>query len=178
MNQDTQTLENFLALVREQSKEEFVENHEHPFLVEEVTKKDEEKNFEFATLQISKEEVQALLGLGAGGAAQPNVRKVVKRASNAFEGMINVGRTGNNDIVLDYQAISKFHAYFTKDPGEQVYYLTDADSTNCTFVNNQQLEPHQKHRLSEVDIISFAHQVDLRYYSPGGFYEMVSLINP
>ena len=71
MNQDTQTLENFLALVREQSKEEFVENHEHPFLVEEVTKKDEEKNFEFATLQISKEEVQALLGLGAAARPSP-----------------------------------------------------------------------------------------------------------
>lgn len=177
MAKESETLQTYLTHRRDLTKKAFMQRFNHPFLVEELVQRGSgEKNFEFATLQISKEEVKSLLGLTPGGTAKNQVRRVVKRASNAFEGMINVGRAGNNDVVLDYQAISKFHAYFTKDPSGDIFYVTDADSTNGTFVNGQQLQPHQKHRLSEGDVLSFARQAELRYYSSGGFYEMLSLL--
>src|SRR5689334_10029496 len=44
------------------------------------------------------------------GVGEPIVFPVVKNQENAFGRGITVGRTGNNDVVLDDGTVSRFHA--------------------------------------------------------------------
>lgn len=176
MAESKETVENYVEFRQQMSKDEFVHRFSHPFLVQrEKESGPQSDEFEFTTLQVTREELQSFLGGGYGSGSHLPVQKIVKRASNAFEGMINVGRAQNNDIVLDSPAVSKFHAYFSKDPATGDYCITDADSTNGTFVNGTRLEPHKRHSLSEGDIISFGRAVEFTYYSPNGFYDMLGL---
>lgn len=59
-----------------------------------------------------------------------------------------------SDIFIDTPVISKMHACisgFGKD-----YYIEDLNSTNGTFVNEKRLEGHDKHPLSDGDILRIA----------------------
>jgi len=62
----------------------------------------------------------------------------VKKTIELFPSMITVGRTQNNDLVIDDVQISKLHAFF-QVTGERVS-LHDAGSRNGTFVGNTQLK--------------------------------------
>jgi hypothetical protein len=177
MKPATETISMYLPIRKQVSKEDFARRYPTPFLVQEVNPQSEEedKEFEFSTIHITKDELRSVIG-GRGNLASAPVYRLAKRATNLFEGMINVGRAANNDVVLDFQAISKFHAYFTKDPASNTFYLTDADSTNGSFINGLRLRPHQKYVLGETDKVSFAQQVDLKYYTSGAFYDMLGTV--
>ncbi len=58
------------------------------------------------------------------------------------------------DYCLEKEGISRFHAKITKE-GEQ-YYLTDLNSTNGTFINDEALLTYQKKELIAGDKITFA----------------------
>jgi pSer/pThr/pTyr-binding forkhead associated (FHA) protein len=51
--------------------------------------------------------------------------------------IFNIGRTNDNDIVIDNLAVSRLHAVLEKDKGE--YYIRDCDSLNGTLVNNKKI---------------------------------------
>ncbi len=51
--------------------------------------------------------------------------------------VFNIGRTVDNDIVIDNLAVSRLHAVLEKDKGE--YYIRDCDSLNGTLVNNKRV---------------------------------------
>lgn len=78
---------------------------------------------------------------GVGGAPvdpdEPMVLLVRKQASNAFKSRITVGRTTNNDLVLDDGSVSRFHAWFETDG--TLWQLADAGSKNGTVLNGQRL---------------------------------------
>jgi hypothetical protein len=63
----------------------------------------------------------------------------VKKVQEAFPSMITVGRTANNDLVIEDRQISKMHAYFKND-GDKLE-LFDAGSRNGTFVGSTQIKP-------------------------------------
>ena len=98
-----------------------------------------------------------------------------KTATNAFAMMVTVGRATNNDIVLPYDSISKFHAYFSIAPGGG-WILVDAKSMNGTFLEGRQLEGDAKERidLAQKPILdlSFSKVIHCRLYSPEAFWEM------
>jgi len=178
MSSSGETIATFLELRKSLSREQFVEQYPSPFLVQELDRQngEEEKEFEFSTIHITKDELRSAVGGGSHSPDTP-VYRVAKRATkNVFEGMINVGRAANNDIILDFQAVSKFHAYFTKDMATDSVYLTDADSTNGTFINGLRLRPHQKYVLGEGDALSFAQQAEVKYYTPGALYDLLELV--
>jgi pSer/pThr/pTyr-binding forkhead associated (FHA) protein len=104
---------------------------------------------------------------------QAQVIQVVKREDNVFKDMISVGRAKNNDIVLPYTSVSKFHAFFRKRGEDGPYTLTDAKSTNRTLVNDAELKPERARELTDGDIISFSRKYVFSFYSPGGFYDFV-----
>lgn len=68
------------------------------------------------------------------------ITSVVKRpGANPFSLMVTIGRAANNDIQISFSEISKFHAYLTR--GEGHWTLTDAGSTNGTFLGGSRLKP-------------------------------------
>lgn len=60
----------------------------------------------------------------------------------------------NMDYCLEDNVISRFHAKITKE-GE-TYYLTDLNSTNGTYINQEPLQTYQKKEIKLGDEIAFA----------------------
>lgn len=60
----------------------------------------------------------------------------------------------NVDYCLENNAVSRYHAKITKE-GE-IYYITDLNSTNGTFVNRELLLTYQKREIKIEDEIAFA----------------------
>lgn len=65
---------------------------------------------------------------------------------------LRVGRTPDNDIVIDNLAVSRLHALIEEEKG--VYFVKDCDSLNGTEVNGQRISARQ--RLEDGDEISIA----------------------
>jgi hypothetical protein len=59
--------------------------------------------------------------------------------TNPFVDTVTVGRAPNNDVVLAYPCVSKFHAFFRA--GSEGLSLVDAGSTNGTHVDETRLLP-------------------------------------
>lgn len=60
----------------------------------------------------------------------------------------------NVDYCLDSETVSRYHAKITKE-GES-FYITDLNSTNGTFINDEPLQTYQKKEIKNGDIIAFA----------------------
>jgi pSer/pThr/pTyr-binding forkhead associated (FHA) protein len=171
-----ETVATYMPIRERLSKEAFVEQYKFPFLVQQPEKAGAKKDdkFEFQTIQLTADELEASTS-SMLPRDQP-VFRLVKRGTNAFEGMINVGRAANNDVVLDIHAISKFHAYLSMDTSTGHCYLTDADSTNGSFINRNKLTPHNRYVVDNTDIVSFAGTVELKFYTAEGFWEMLTTV--
>ena len=73
---------------------------------------------------------------------------------------ITIGRDKSNTIPINHMAISRFHARF--DPAGSNYSITDLQSTNGTFVNDEHVS---NRRLNHGDRISVGHHL-LTYLDP------------
>jgi len=60
----------------------------------------------------------------------------------------------NMDFHLDSETVSRYHAKITKE-GES-FFITDLNSTNGTFINDELLQTYQKKEIKFGDIIAFA----------------------
>ena len=67
---------------------------------------------------------------------------------------VGIGRAPDNEIVIDDETVSIYHALITArqagDQSGEEYILEDLDSTNRTYVNNQEIHSH---KLRNGDII-------------------------
>jgi FHA domain-containing protein len=92
------------------------------------------------------------------GWAERNCRvlEVGKRSdlSSAYPNRISIGRASNKDIVLRHTSVSKFHAWFGVDEAAALY-LTDAGSTNHTFVSGKALTPRAPEPVAPGAVIRF-----------------------
>lgn len=79
--------------------------------------------------------------MSAPRAGEPLVFPVLKaqKTTNAFGMGITVGRTDANDIVVEDQSVSRFHAYFQHDERANTWKLSDAESKNGTFIADKRL---------------------------------------
>ncbi len=74
------------------------------------------------------------------------------------ESRVTIGRDDSNDIVLDNEGVSSFHAEILYDKDKERYSLRDLDSTNGSFVNGKRVSQIQTFkswdnlRLDEIDI--------------------------
>jgi len=64
---------------------------------------------------------------------------ILKREGGAFPDRIGIGRAPNVDISIPLARLSKYHAYFTRDE-KGGFFITDAGSTNGTFVDGARLD--------------------------------------
>jgi pSer/pThr/pTyr-binding forkhead associated (FHA) protein len=74
-----------------------------------------------------------------------------------------VGRTPENDIVVDHRSISRNHAKVTRDPDTGRYTISDLQSSNGVRVNGQD---YGKVELRRGDTVDLGH-VRLRFVEPG-----------
>lgn len=145
----------FMELVKEAgSAEAFTERFPQPFFLIEP----------YAEVDVSDFQTQAATRLGG---RERTVSPVAKRpGANRFGSMITIGRAGNNDVVLEAEGISKFHAYVT--PG-QPYTLSDAGSKFGTFLGEDQLPERKSRPIQPGDQIRFGN-LQVQFHSPASLY--------
>lgn len=91
-----------------------------------------------------------------------------------FASMITIGRAANNALRLNVPSVSKFHAYFTYVARDKAWYLADANSSNGTFIDGQDLPPsHGKVPLKSGASLRFGPDVTARFYEPAALWELL-----
>lgn len=86
---------------------------------------------------------------------------------------ITLGRASSSDLVVKDPAISSVHAHFPLGVDAHPVSVQDVGSSNGTFVNRKQLQPHALVKLSSGDCIRFGQSIF--YYVSGGFlYELLT----
>jgi len=124
---------------------------------------DEEEDFKLRT--------QSGIVMPAIGGGEPLAVVIEKTKDNAFQRRITVGRTANNDIVLDDQSVSRFHAYLQQDE-RQEWTLTDAGSRNGSFVSGRRLPAKTPSPLANAAVVRIG-AVQLTFYSAQGFLDLL-----
>ncbi len=74
-----------------------------------------------------------------------------------------IGRTDENDIVINHRSISRNHAKIARDPETARYTISDLNSSNGVRVNGQD---YSKVELRRGDVVDLGH-VRLRFIEPG-----------
>ncbi len=74
-----------------------------------------------------------------------------------------IGRTDENDLVINHRSISRNHAKVTRDTETQRYTISDLQSSNGVRVNGQD---YGKVELRRGDVVDLGH-VRLRFVEPG-----------
>jgi hypothetical protein len=83
-----------------------------------------------------------------------DVHWVRKRPNATFLERVGIGRTANNDIVLPFAGVSKYHAYFTRgDDG--AWHVSDAGSHNGTFVGSERIAEAQGRPVEDDEVVRF-----------------------
>jgi DNA-binding winged helix-turn-helix (wHTH) protein len=75
-----------------------------------------------------------------------------------------IGRLPDCDLPVGHRAVSRQHAQIVCEAGR--YHLEDLGSTNGTFLNGQQIEPHDRRSLKAGDLIQIAHVAVFRFEDP------------
>jgi len=76
---------------------------------------------------------------------------VKKTKHNVLEGRILIGRTSNNDIVLEHNAISRLHCAIVQT--ENGCAVVDYESSNGTYVNGTKLVANQDQEIENGDLL-------------------------
>jgi len=115
------------------------------------------------------------LAMGLGTDPELEIIPLRKLEDGIFQDKIGVGRTRNNDIVIPYARVSKFHAYFTWNEDRSEFYLTDPGSTNGTFLNGVRLSPNGAKAVPNRTIVSFG-RFHFRFQTARGLYDLLGEI--
>jgi hypothetical protein len=108
-----------------------------------------------------------------GGQMMGNTQMVfaVRKVQSSSANIISVGRVENNDIVVADDTVSSFHAFFEKTGEGNHLQLSDAGSTNGTWVGDTQLAKGTAPTpVRSGDTIRFGN-VSLRLLDAGTFWD-------
>lgn len=168
------------------SKEHFVAKYPHPWLLCEVNKAPAQPPAQPPARLVIASPATAVLSsmVKKPEMAKPNYTSVrskrnlftlypiVKTDRNPWADRILVGRAKNNDVVLNNQAVSKVHAYFTKS-GPRLL-LCAYQTLNPTLLKGMPIEPGASGEdVNNGDDIVFA-VVHCRYFESAAFYVFLS----
>ena len=132
-------VEEYRNLARANSRARFIELCPYPFLLgmPQLSRPHQPGR----TILVSQQDREALLSTPRKRRPSSETTLIVlpvRKVQEAFASMITVGRTSNNDVVIEDVQVSKFHAFF-RISGDQLE-LADAGSRNGTFIGKLRLE--------------------------------------
>lgn len=119
---------------------------------------DDDDDYQFRT--------QSGISTPAIGGGDPMAVVVEKTKDNAFQRRITIGRTQNNDIVLEDASVSRFHCWLQEDGG--AWHLSDAGSRNGTSVAGRRLAAKSPVAVSSGTKVKVG-AVELTFFSAEGF---------
>jgi len=170
-------LAHYLTAMEELSRPQFLETYPRGFFVERAPLDfDNDVIFQFSTNEIDVLEAsnQFPIDLVIADFLEARVIEVNKKKIDSNEGVITIGRSASNDIVLYNQTISKAHAFLYFPSSTSGAYVADLQSTNSTFLNDEKITPHVTYDLADGDEISFGPKTKVIYLSSSTFHDFIS----
>jgi hypothetical protein len=112
-----------------------------------------------------------------GGGEGPDVMvyPLTKKPGAPFSDMITVGRTANNDVVLNDVTVSRFHAYFRLDEETGAWTVCDAGSKNGSVLGGTKLEGRAETSVESGAVLHFG-DVETLFYSVGDLYTFLETV--
>jgi pSer/pThr/pTyr-binding forkhead associated (FHA) protein len=104
------------------------------------------------------------------GGLEPLAVVVEKTKDNAFQRRVTIGRTQNNDIVLDDPSVSRFHCWLHEETAG--WNVSDAGSRNGTSVSGRRLSPKMPMGLSNGTRLKVG-SVELQFHTAQGFLDVL-----
>ena len=166
-----QKLKTYADSVRASTREEFLQNYPDAVLMGLGTPSGTGRRaFQtMAGFQIAEE-------LTPGRETELTVHPIVKTERNSFGHMITLGRSDNNDVVIEHPSVSKFHAFFSRGAKGNRYSISDADSRFGTFVEDHRLRPSKAQVLNSGETLAFGKGSKFGFYLPGDFYDYLKVL--
>jgi hypothetical protein len=93
---------------------------------------------------------------------------LVKKPGASFADRITIGRTPNNDVVINDHSVSRLHAYVRRQPTGWV--VADAGSKNGSWMSGEALEPRRELPLPSKMLLRLG-EVDLTFYVANDLFE-------
>jgi hypothetical protein len=126
-----------IRIEQAESEEDFVRAHPYLFLLVREASRPTTKDTSqaYRTQALSPTSIRAML---AAPRPAPLAFPARKDGDGDSPSLLTIGRADSNDIVLAYAEISKLHAII-RDEGPGGYTITDANSNNGTWLNEQRL---------------------------------------
>ena len=106
------------------------------------------------------------------GGGDPLVCVLEKSKDNVFQRRVTMGRTTNNDIVLEDASVSRFHGWLQKDEGSGKWTITDAGSKNGTWVSSLKLIAKKPVILENAARVRVG-SLELTFYTAPGFKQLI-----
>lgn len=159
------------------SREQFVEEFPHPFLVVRHRSDAAASQWSFKTQTLSSSNFAVAEFMEKEGVTvapevmEYEVFEVKKFPGNPWPERISVGRAKNNDIVLSDNSVSKLHGHFV-DAGEGELALIDAGSRNGSKVGQDALTPSQPRVVASGESVTFG-AATLTFLSSGAMFELI-----
>lgn len=105
------------------------------------------------------------------GQGEPVVVYLEKNKDNAMRSRVTVGRTSNNDVVLDDASVSRFHAWFERQ-ADGTWLVADAGSKNGTSLHGAPLAPKKAVPLPNGAKLTIGN-LELTYFGSTGFLKFL-----
>jgi len=112
------------------------------------------------------------VGVPSFGGNEALIFPVRKVRENAFPRGITVGRTRNNDVILEDASVSRFHAWFARAENEGPWQLCDAGSRNGTSVDAARLVPRKPWNLRDGAQLEVG-RIHLTFLLPEGLFSLL-----
>lgn len=112
------------------------------------------------------------VGVPSFGGQEALVFPVRKMRENAFPRGITVGRTRNNDVILEDASVSRFHAWFGQAESNGAWQVTDAGSRNGTSVDSARLVPRKPWDLTDGAKLEVG-RIHLTFLLPDGLFSLL-----
>ena len=93
--------------------------------------------------------------------ADLEVYPLSKKPGASFPDRITIGRTPNNDIVINDHSVSRLHAYVRHDG--KMWIVADAGSKNGSWLDKSTLEARKERKLATRCVLRIG-DVDLRFF--------------
>jgi hypothetical protein len=161
----------------EMSRRDFLIRYTDPFLVVEKEKTSSVQDFKTVDPDTADNAKRTDPGMPVLTQYGEGIVHVVQKSDrNSFAAMVTVGRSSNNDIVIEHCAISKLHALLRRDPMAKCFTVTDVGSTNGTTLDTRPISPNQSSHLTSGSAIIFGGAALATFFEPGDFFDYLELL--
>ena len=94
---------------------------------------------------------------------------LAKKPGASFPDRITIGRTPNNDVVIEDPSVSRLHAYVRQADG---WMVADAGSKNGSWLDESRLEPRRESALSVGAVLRLG-DVALTFYRSDDLFDLL-----